>query len=143
MKKTRIHFSQPFDEIVATVLSLPRAHGELFDNTSGADRDLKQILRGVYEAANGRQVETTLGLVAIAPPAVPLLKEAAFEVETQLEFLVEVIARLVGCPSELPTATSASEMIGHGNGDLDRVPWHRISLNPERVHLRPQGVSHG
>ena len=34
-------------------------------------RSIKQVIRGLYEAANGRRAETRLGLVAIVPPVAP------------------------------------------------------------------------
>ena len=103
---TRIHLSQPFEHILSAVLSLPKARGEPADNTRKENRDLKQLIRRVYEAANGRQVETPIGPVPIAPPVAAHLKEAPFNVETQLEFFVEVMSRLIASPSDTSDATT-------------------------------------
>ena len=86
MKKTRIHLSQPFEHVLAAVLSLPRSRDHTVDNSRQGGAELRQLLRGLYEAANGRQVETTIGLVPIAPPVAAYLKKTPFEVETQLDF---------------------------------------------------------
>lgn len=153
MKKIQIHLSQPFEEILAAVLSLPRAHARVSNQASAEDEELKQVLRGLYEAANGRHVETALGLVAIAPAVAPFLKEAPFEVATQLDFLVEAMSRLITCPSELLDAAGLSETIASGNSQSVPVPangaleeqeiFSRLIPAPDRVHLPPQGVSHG
>ena len=116
MKKIRIHLSQPFEEILATVLSLPKASGEGSDTASDGAEELKQLIRGLYEAANGRQVETILGLIPIAPPVAPFLKDAEFCVESQLEFLVEATSRVIAHPAFPEDTTSTSAMNGHRNG---------------------------
>src|SRR4051794_36689237 len=99
MKKTRIDLSKPFEEILAAVLSLPRDHVRASSNGSDEDLELKQILRGLFEAANGRHVETVVGLVPIAPPVAPFLRKTPFEVETQLDFVIEAMSRVIAGPS--------------------------------------------
>ena len=121
MKKARILLSQPFEQILVTVLSLPRAHAPSAD-ISADNEKLRQVLRALYEAANGRQVETALGLVPIAPPVAPFLKEARFEVETQLDFLAEVMTRVITWPSDSARSASVSETIELGNGQLAGAP---------------------
>ena len=111
MRKIRIHLSQPFEEILAAVLSLPGAQ-DCFDHD--ANVELKQVLRELYEAANGRQVETALGFVPIAPAIAPFIKEAPFEVETQLDFFVEAMSRVITCPSNLAEVAGGSETIAAG-----------------------------
>lgn len=153
MKKTRIHLSQPFEEILATVLSLPRAHAPGPGEASAEEEGLKQVLRGLYEAANGRHVETAFGLVPIAPPVAPFLKEAPFEVTTQLDFLVEAMSRVIACPSELTYATGDSDVVPSDNGQFapattsvaveEKGPFSRFIPPPHRSHLPPQGVSYG
>ena len=153
MKKIQIYLSQPFEEILATVLSLPRAHGPASNETSDEDRELKQVLRGLYEAANGRQVETPLGLVPIAPPVAPFLKAAPFEVATQLDFLVEAMARVITCSSELTALVDEPGMNGSHNGQVapiranvaveERKFLRRLTTTSQRPHLQPQGISHG
>jgi len=153
MKKTSIHLSQPFEEILATVLSLPRAHDEVFDNAPDRERELKHMLRGLYEAANGRQVETVIGFVPVAPPVAPFLKEAPFEVETQLDFLLEAMSRVIICSSDLTDTDGVSTMLGSANGQLvpgsakwareDQESISRFIPETGRAQLQPQGVSHG
>ncbi|HEV3409630.1 MAG TPA: hypothetical protein VG095_05015 [Chthoniobacterales bacterium] len=153
MKKIRIHLSQPFEEILAAVLSLPRAHAPASAQASAEDEELKQVLRGLYEAANGRHVETTLGLVPIAPPVAPFLKELPFEVATQLDFLVEAMSRVITCPSKLTYAAGASDIIAFDNGRFapaasnlavkEEELFSRFILQTYRSHLSPEKVSHG
>ena len=151
MKKTRIDLSQPFEEILATLRHLPRAHVVAGD--TAADDELKQVLRGLYEAANGRHVATALGLVPIAPPVAPFLKEVPFDVETQLEFLIEAISRVIVCPSQLAWESFAREPVAPNNGEAPRHPLeatfeeraHGLRAVPHTHHspLPPQGVSYG
>lgn len=153
MKKIRIHLSQPFEEILATVLSLPRAHASAPAQAGTEDEELKQVLRGLYEAANGRQVETVLGLVPIAPPVAPFLKETPFEVATQLDFLVEAMSRVIACPSELAYPAGVSSITASDNGRVapaaanvvreEKELFSRFLPPPPRSHFPPQGVSYG
>jgi len=152
MKKIQIHLSQPFEEILATVLSLPHSHTPT-RHASHEDAELKQVIRGLYEAANGRQVETALGLVPIAPPVAPFLKEAPFDVATQLDFLVEAMSRVITCSSELTERVDEPGMNGSRNGQATPVLanvaaeeleiFSRFNHHTDRPHLPPQGVSHG
>jgi hypothetical protein len=153
MKKTRIHLSQPFEEILATVLSLPRALAPGPAEAMAEEEGLKQVLRGLYEAANGRHVETAFGLVPIAPPVAPFLKEAPFDVATQLDFLVEALSRVIVCPSELTYAVADSDIMASDNGRFapaaanlavkEKGLFSRFTPPPHRSHLQPQGVSYG
>jgi hypothetical protein len=121
MKKTRIHLSQPFEEIVALVLSLPKAPGA--SSGTGPDgEDVKRVVRGLYEAANGRYVETILGTIPVAPPVAPFLKEQPFDVETQLDFLVAAASRVLTGPSRIVEISATGEPIGHTNGQFPTPP---------------------
>ena len=95
MKENRIHLSQPFEHVLAAVLSLPKTRDDTMDSRRQGGAELRELLRRLYEAANGRQVETTIGLVPIAPPVAAYLKETPFEVETQLDFLLEAMSRMI------------------------------------------------
>lgn len=119
MKKTRIHLSQPFEHVLAAVLSLPRSRDHTVDNSRQGGAELRQLLRGLYEAANGRQVETTIGLVPIAPPVAAYLKETPFEVETQLDFLLEAMSRMIAPPSQLRGLDATSATVERRNGDAE------------------------
>ena len=107
MKRTEIHLSEPFEEILASLLTLPSTHAEtdeihLPDTTDSVGRkrakcdgEVKEALRSLYEAAHGRQVETQIGLVAIAPPVAGFLKETPYYVATQYEFFLEAFTRIL------------------------------------------------
>ena len=92
MKRIAINLSEPFEDVLAAVQSL--ASG----GPGAGDDELKQALRGLYEAANGRQVETPIGWIAIAPPVAAFLKLKSFYVETQIDLLVEAAARIIRGP---------------------------------------------
>ena len=69
MKRTEIHLSDPFKEVLASLLTLPSTHTETDDvpfsgaadsvlgESAKCDAEVKEALRSVYEAAHGRQVE--------------------------------------------------------------------------------------
>jgi hypothetical protein len=92
----RIDLAKPFESIVAALSSLPVTGSRVSPRTQEVfkQRKVKHLLRDIYEAANGRQVATTVGLLPIAPPIAPYLKEKPFYVETQAEFLSQALARL-------------------------------------------------
>jgi hypothetical protein len=92
VKRTEIDLTQPFEHVLATVLSLPSGSDDR--SNTAVTTELTHSLRGLYEAANGRHVGTAVGLVPIAPPVAPFLKEKPFNAATQREFLTNV-ARVV------------------------------------------------
>ena len=57
------------------------------------------MLRCLYEAAHGRQVETEIDARAIAPPMAPILKESPFYIRTQVGFLLEALTRIISAAS--------------------------------------------
>ena len=99
MKTTEIDLALPFEQILAKVFSLPlgcaNVRIEPFDDEAG----FKQVIRGLYEAANGRQVETPLGFIAIAPPVAPSLKAQPFQAATRLALAVGAPTRRLGGPA--------------------------------------------
>ena len=104
MRRTEISLSEPFPEVLASLLALPSTHttdGLRFTGATGAgknrsgDAEVEETLRSLYEAAHGRQVETQIGSVAIAPPLAGFLKEAPFYVATQYEFFLEAFTRIL------------------------------------------------
>lgn len=153
MKNTRIDLSQPFEQILTRVLSLPRGHARASKNGTGEEADVKQVLRGLYEAANGRQVETILGLIQIAPPVAPFLKEEPFEVATQLDFLVEAMSRVIAGPLRMIAAEGSAKEAAPANERFASVPAEalvngkmftsRLGSEAESSRLPPQGVSPG
>ena len=65
MKRTEIHLSNPFKEVLASLLTLPSTHTETDDvpfsgaadsvlgESAKCDAEVKAALRSVYEAAHG------------------------------------------------------------------------------------------
>ena len=104
---TKIHLSEPFEKVLASLLTLPSTHAETdelhFRDTADfvlrkrAKRgaEVKEALRALYEAAHGRQVETQIGFLAIAPPIAGFLKEEPYYVTTQYEFFLEAFTRIL------------------------------------------------
>ena len=153
MKKISIHLSQSFEELLAAVLALPPTDPSEASQEGPNDEELKQVLRGLYEAANGRHVETALGLVPIAPPVAPFLKEEPLEVGTQFDFFVEAMSRVIACPSEPSYDAAASNMISSDDGgnapavsdaaiDGEAHLSPRFTTHPFRRHLSQNQLSH-
>jgi hypothetical protein len=69
MNQVPIDFSESFEKVLATTLSLLRA-----DDAWPSDAAIKRAMRYLYEAANGRIVETHIGAIPIAPSLEPSLK---------------------------------------------------------------------
>ena len=136
MKDIEIDLSEPFERVLEAVLSLSSCRG----NTPGDDRigekELRQAVRGLYEAANGRQVETGIGLIPIAPPIAPFLKATPFRARTLIDFLVAAAAQIVSFPSlaaaEVPPGSSRMDP-----GNKEPRPALRLKEQPIRV----RGVS--
>lgn len=107
MKRTEIHLSEPFEEVLASLLTLPSAHTEsdelrflgaadsVLRESGKCDTQVKEALRSLYEAAHGRQVETQIGFVTIAPPVAGFLKKKPYYVATQHEFFLEAFTRIL------------------------------------------------
>jgi hypothetical protein len=118
MRRTEIHLSGPFEEVLASLLTLPSTQTGADElGFSGAadsllrakrDAEVREALRSVYEAAHGRQVETRIGFVTIAPPVADFLKEAPYYVTTQHEFFLEAFTRLLAGASPRKERTNVS-----------------------------------
>ena len=85
MTGIEIDLSEPFESLLATVLSLPE-HG-VNANGSSNEKEIRQATRCLYEAAHGRMVETSIGAIPIAPAVAAFLKAEPFFVNTRGEFL--------------------------------------------------------
>ena len=95
MRRTEIHLSEPFEEVLASVLRLPSTLAEIDEvrlagaadselrKSAKCDAEVKKALRSLYEAAHGRHVETQIGFVTIAPPVAGFLKETPYSITTQ------------------------------------------------------------
>jgi len=124
MKQTKIHLSEPFEEVLASLLTLPSTLVEIDEvRFPGADdsesrksancvAEVTEALRSLYEAAHGRQVETPIGFLPIAG----FLKKKPYYVATQHEFFLEAFTRiLVGDSPRSKRATSRGGINGHGS----------------------------
>jgi hypothetical protein len=99
MRNIEIDLGESFEKILATVLSLPPGCSDVVADRSRNEEDIRQVVRGLYEAANGRHVATSIGLIGIAPPVYAFLKATPFTVTTQTDFLIEAAARLIAGPA--------------------------------------------
>jgi hypothetical protein len=95
MIRITIDLSEPFEKILATALSLPRAN-----HTWPSDAAIKRAVRYLYEAANGRTVETHIGAVPIAPPVEPSLRAKPLCLKSAAE-LVTMVKGILGASDSL------------------------------------------
>ena len=142
MKRTEIHLSDPFKEVLASLLTLPSTHTETDDvpfsgaadsvlgESAKCDAEVKAALRSVYEAAHGRQVETQIGFVTIAPPVAGFLKETPYYVATQYEFFLEAFTRILAGASPRKERTNVSWTPG------GKLATSRRGMDALRRHTR-------
>ena len=144
MKRTEIHLSQPFEEVLVSLLTLPSTRTEadelrflgaadsVLRESGKCDAQVKEALRSLYEAAHGRQVETQIGFVTIAPPVAGFLKKKPYYVATQHEFFLEAFTRiLVGdrlAKSEHVSQTPGGKLVTSRRG-IDAPRRHTTSEN--------------
>ena len=83
MKRISIDLTEPLERVLALALTLPAGPG---DGGIGEAR-IKEAVRRLYDAANGRTVDTPLGRIPIAPAIAPWLKAAPLAVRTRHELL--------------------------------------------------------
>jgi len=95
MRHVEIDLAEPFEKILATVRSLPAGCSDGVRDRLTHEEGLEQVIRVLYEAANGRHVKTKVGFIPIAPPVFDSLKAKPFRVGTQTDFLIEAAARLI------------------------------------------------
>ena len=109
MRRTEIELSAPFEESLASLLMLPSTLSKarlpdalISRKSSRGDAEVRDALHSLYEAAHGREVETQIGFIAVAPPAAVFLKGTPYRVSTQCEFFLEALARILvaGSPRE-------------------------------------------
>lgn len=137
MRSPVIDFAQPFEQVFATVVSLPRGCTEAQVNALEDEAEFKQVIRGLYEAANGRHVETGLGVVAIAPPVAPFLKAKPFQVASQIDLLVEAATRIIGGPALCESEVDNTELPRPKHRD----EWRHANSAPEATRQRVQGAA--
>ena len=124
MRRTEIHLSEPFEEVLASVLRLPIMLAEIDEvrlagaadselrKSAKCDAEVKKALCSLYEAAHGRQVETQIGFVTIAPPVAGFLKKKPYYVATQHEFFLEAFTRILAGDSPCQGRTNGSRKPG-------------------------------
>jgi len=98
MRNIEIDFAEPFEKVLATVLSLPSGCSNAVENHLNSEAEIKEVIRGLYEGANGQRVKTKMGSIVIAPPACAFLKAKPFSVTTQTDMLIEAATRLIAGP---------------------------------------------
>jgi hypothetical protein len=82
--KVEIELRLPFEENIERALALPPSPDRPNDEAVVA------ALRRLYELAHGRSVQTTLGLIAIAPAVAPALSHRTFSVASRSALLTAV-----------------------------------------------------
>ena len=114
MKQIKIDLLEPFEKVLEAVLSAPESDKVIAEGAvqmpqaqfanrvnpaPASEAELKEVLRCLYEAAHGGQVETEIGTVAIAPPVAAFLKGSPFYIKTQVGFLLEALTRIISAAS--------------------------------------------
>jgi hypothetical protein len=85
-----LDLTQPFEQLVGAALALPQGASPV------KDADVIDSARKIYEAIHGRSVETTIGLVPIAPGIAPWLFVKYLDVRTREDFLAKAEQWLSG-----------------------------------------------
>jgi len=128
-KSVEIDLTRPFREIVATALALPQG------NEPVDDKQVVTAARGIYEALHGRSVDTTVGMISIAPGICPWLVVRHFEVITREDFLATAdrwLARVLAGRGAIEGQDFVlPQSFPNGAHDMDMAGAHRKkSKNP-------------
>jgi hypothetical protein len=147
MKQIEIHLSEPFEEVLATLFTLPSTLAEIGEvgfpeaddsklrKSAKCVAEVEEALRSLYEAAHGRQVETPIGFLPIAPPVAGFLKKKPYYVATQHEFFLEALTRiLAGDPRRKIRANGSS-------GPPSKRVINRREIDASRSHVRRESRS--
>ena len=143
MKQIEINLGGRFADVLASLLALQstdrkaneiRSPGitdsELRQN-GHCDAEVIEAVRSLYEAANGRQVESQIGFIAIAPAVAGFLKDKLYHVATQCEFFVEAFARILIAASP-PRENEPNPARARGS----KLLGNRCGLNVRQNHER-------
>jgi hypothetical protein len=114
-----LDLGQPFEQVLATVLSLPPGCGSTGAGRLPHEAEIKQVIHDLYEAANGRNLETSIRPSALSPPLAAFLKTKPFQVATQIDFLVEAATRIIAGPTCVIDATEEPKMRRSAVDDAD------------------------
>ncbi len=128
MRNIEIDFAEPFEEVLATVLSLPSGCSNAVGSRSTREAEIKEVIRGLYEGANGQRVKTKIGSIVIAPPACAFLKAKPFSVSTQIDLLIEAATRLIAGPGS-PNGRTRQRERSTGTSVRRRHPAHASDTN--------------
>jgi hypothetical protein len=135
MKEIEIDLSQPFESVIEAVLALPNGSVNGTADHGLGEKELREAIRGLYEAANGRQAETEIGLIPIAPPIAPFLKAKPFRAATLKDFLVAAAAQIVSLPlhrnGRRTTSSIANRHLRARSGSHDLPPRGPDFLTPQ------------
>ena len=115
MRQIEVDLSEPFEKVLTCVLALPSGSGPIAGNGSGDGNEFKEAIRDLYEAANGRQVETRFGWIAIAPPVADFLKARPYYIETQIDLLIEAATRIICGPRFADAGIAVFETASRGS----------------------------
>jgi hypothetical protein len=139
MRHVEIDLAEPFEKILATVRSLPVGWSYGVRDRLTNEEGLEQVVRVLYEAANGRHVETKVGFIPIAPPVFDSLKAKPFRVGTQTDFLIEAAARLIARSVTAGLRDQiAEDLVDDKSGceaSIHYRPTHRLRISPV-LHAR-------
>jgi hypothetical protein len=141
MRNIEIDLAQPFEKVLASVLSLPMGCSDAVTDRLSNEAEIKKVIRGLYEAANGRHVETTVGLIMIAPPVYAFLKAKPFSVTTQTDLLIEAATRLIVGPAIANGRRAATGRIDRS--ELDAPPRRARRIRSKRLQRRIDTQSAG
>jgi hypothetical protein len=129
MRNIEIDLAQPFEKVLAAVLSLPAGCSNTVTDRLSNEAELTRVIRGLYEAANGRHVETNIGLIKIAPPVYAFLKAKPFSVTTQTDLLIEAATRLITGPAIADGRSAAAERVDRNEREAPRRRAHASEAN--------------
>jgi hypothetical protein len=155
VKRIEINLAGTFADVLATLLALPsngteaeeirwpRVVDSVVRENGNCDAEVKEAFRSLYEQANGRQVETQVGFIAIAPPVASFLKDKPYYVATQYEFFLEALRRIISgawhSNSEIPPPQTFAKKQVEKNvlNDLPRIKRTRPSTCGRTVFFAP------
>jgi hypothetical protein len=142
----QIDLTRPFEQIVATALALPEGR------TPVEDKQIVNAARAVYESVHGRSVETTVGVISIAPEVCPWFLVRHLEVRTRENFLAAADQWLARAATERGVIAGPHFDLAesfpdgaHGNGAGDVLQPRNLanylafdSLEPANVAVTPK-----
>jgi hypothetical protein len=102
VKRISIDLSEALERVLTQALALPAGS----DDGQKSEARVKEAVRRLYDAANGRTVDTPLGPIPIAPAVAPWLKAAPLAVRTRSELL-----SLAGLSSERNGSGPTPELV--------------------------------